>query len=163
MKIYKITKPGINEVYIGQTKLSLKERFRLHFSEQKRNTKWKIYEWLDTNCIIELLEEFESDEKDFIKEMNYIKYYENLQFNIINTKCGEKILDDNYNRNRYIINKENGKQKEWSKKKNDNINPDYVNWMSNISRAAKKLGLNSKQYKEQYGIAEFAGPKKKQK
>lgn len=115
MKIYIITKPGTNEVYIGQTKLELKVRLNCHFQSQKKINS-KLYKWLDKSCIIEIIEEFDGN-KDIVKEMNYIKYYEDLGMSIINTNKGQSILDPEvYRKNKTVEYKESGRQKEIYKK-----------------------------------------------
>lgn len=72
-KIYKITKPFDNGIYIGSTKLELKERLRLHFLAKIKKQHIKLYDWLDENCEIELIEE-SSDYKNI--ENSYIRIYE---------------------------------------------------------------------------------------
>ena len=110
MKIYKIIKPGTNEVYIGQTKLSLKLRLQYHFGQQKIKPNVEVYKWLDETCIIELLEEFESDKKNLIKEMNWIQQFISLSFVIKNTYLGNYTLDPKA----YI----KSKNKKWNAKNN---------------------------------------------
>jgi len=165
MKIYKIIKPGTNEVYIGQTKKTLKERLRNHFNEQQRKPHIEVYQWLDETCIIELLEEFESDKKDLVKEMKWVQEYLTKGFCIKNTRVGKYILDpesyikannDNKSATYHALYKANGKQKEW----NDNRHPNYVNWQNRIARAAKKEGLSSKEYRLKYSITDYLGSKK---
>ncbi len=151
MKIYKITKPGTNEVYIGQTSTSLKRRFANHKMFAKKRES-KVYKWFDNNCIIELIEEFEG-EKDLIKEMNYVEEYTNNGFIIMNTKIGVYTLDPaNYVKNM------NAK---FRPKHNSNRHPDYNNWCSNINYKAKKEKLTSKEYRLKYNIPDYTGPKTK--
>ena len=163
MKIYKIIKPGTNEVYIGQTKLELKLRLQLHFSNKKHHSDRIIYQWLDENCTIELLEEFEG-EKDIVKEMTYVKQYEYEGYIIMNMNTGKYILDtENYLKNKsdrlHSKYKANGKQYEWSKIMINKRHPEYGKWQTKICRAAKKEGLSSKEYRLKYSIPDYDGPK----
>ena len=147
MKIYIIRKPNTTECYIGQTKESLKERFRLHFAQQKISSHREVYQWLDETCIIELLEEFNSNKKDLVKEMTYVQEYLNNGFICMNTKLGQKILDPEA----YI--------KAKNAKFNSNMHPNYISWKNNIAYQAKKLSLSSKEYRLKYSIPEYTGPK----
>ena len=148
MKIYKITKPETNQVYIGQTKLELKVRLQNHFKEQKRNSHREVYQWIDKTCIIELIEEFDNDKQDTIKEMTYIQQYITNGFTIINTNIGKYTLDPEY-----CI-------KIHSSKNNSNRHPDYYKWCNKISKSAKKEGLSSMEYRLKYSIPDYNGPKK---
>lgn len=148
MRIYIIKKPGTNEVYIGQTISSLKLRLQHHFAKQKQgvSSHTDIYQWLDKTCTIELLEEFNSNEKDIVKEMNYIQEYITNGFTIKNTMIGQKVLNSNYD-------KDNG-NKQRAKR-----HPNYHNWQSKISKKAKKENLTSKEYKLKYNIPDYDGQK----
>ena len=152
MKIYKITKPETNKVYIGQTKLELKERLRLHLKEKKLKPNRIIYQWLDKTCTIELLEEFESERQDTIKEMQYVQEYITNGFVIMNTLIGK-----------YTLNPE-GYIKEWHDKNNakynNNKHPDYNKWITKITKLSKKEGLKAKEYRKKYNIPDYTGPKK---
>ena len=97
---------------------------------------------------IELLEEFESDKKDLVKEMTYVQEYIVNGFQVKNNKQGQSILDP----------------ESYIKVKNDRHkamrHPDYHNWCSSICQKAKKEGLSSKEYRIKYSIPDYLGPKK---
>ena len=152
MKIYLIRKPGTDEIYIGQTKLKLKLRLQLHFIEQKRSLHREIYKWLDETCIIELLEEFDSDKQDTTKEMLYVQEYISNGFSVKNTCLGKYTL----NPETYI----KAKNAKHNTKHNTNRHPDYISWQSKIAYQAKKLKLSSKEYRIRYNIPDYNGPKK---
>ena len=148
MKIYLITKPNTTEVYIGQTKESLIRRLQKHFAEKKLKPNREIYQWLDNTCIIELLEEFDSNEQDLVKEMNYVQEYIANGFIVKNIKVGKYILDQA----NYIKTKND--------KFNSNMHPDYISWKNNIAYKAKQEGILSKEYRIKYNIPDYTELKK---
>lgn len=159
MKIYKITKlEDEMSIYIGQTTLTLKERMDRHLYDQKYTPNRKVYQWLDKTCIIELIEEFETENEklDSIKELQYVKEYESKGFYVLNKNTGKFIL----NKNSYI--------KEMSLKHNKNLNDkfnklknkDYNNWAGKLAYKAKKEGLTRKEYQLKYSIPDYDKNKK---
>jgi len=77
-KIYKITSPQTDKVYIGSTKQTLKYRFSHHKSGAKH--KGKYYSSFDliqnySDCEIELIQEVEVDQR-YIRERYWIEFYQ---------------------------------------------------------------------------------------
>jgi len=88
--IYKITNPE-GKVYIGQTKVSLKERLSRHYNNAKRFPSWKIAQSLlkygKSSHEIEALEKVKTRRKAEIKEAEYIKKYDSIEKGL-NTRFG---------------------------------------------------------------------------
>ena len=163
-KIYKIQKPSDPmTIYIGSTSLDLNERLRLH----KSKLLTCLEDWLDDTCYSTSLEEREIPGS----EPNTRKQFENIVYEwiirlkaegytVLNYKDGR--TDDREHRVEISSNgnsryKESGQQKIWS----DQRHPQYTAWQTKICIAAKKVGLTSKEYREQQGIPDYTGPKKR--
>jgi len=87
-KIYKISSPNCDKVYIGSTTLPLYKRFSCHLSQSKLKS-CKSYLLFDFgNCSIELIENFpcESRIELYRREGEIQKTYKNLCNN--NLSCG---------------------------------------------------------------------------
>lgn len=97
--IYIIRNTINDKVYIGQTKLSLKERFTRHVSDSKRNEKkWHrplysaMRKYGEDKFYIELIEDCDSDLAD-IKEIYWIKQYNSNNENGYNATIGGKTYE----------------------------------------------------------------------
>lgn len=123
-KIYKITKPNSNGIYIGSTKETLQRRLKRHLVTKKIKPHIKVYQWLDETCIIELIEI--SDIK--IREYEIInQYFYDDNFECMNTDIGLSILDKvAYNK----IQNDKSKQyrKEYAEINKDKLNEYSKNW-----------------------------------
>lgn len=91
--IYIIRNSINDKVYIGQTRLSLEERFMRHISDSKRNEKWHrplynaIRKFGENKFYIELIEDCDSSLAD-AKEMYWIKQYNSNNENGYNATIG---------------------------------------------------------------------------
>lgn len=147
-QIYKITKPSDPLfIYIGSTLLYLNLRFRAHINS-------KLYNQIDISCNIELIEEIEGNTRaDFEDiEFEWILFYKNLGYNVINNNTG-KSKEKDYRKNLIST-------KYHRTKHNKEKNKEYNNWCSDICRKAKKEGLTSKEYRLKYSIPDYSKLKK---
>ena len=114
-KIYKITNPHTDKIYIGSTiQKRLSQRFQTHRQDYK---KWKsgkdrkhanscfIFDASDNifDTKVELIEEFKCESKKelWFREMEIINQYENSV-----NHCKGQTLDANYKRNNFLKNKD---------------------------------------------------------
>jgi len=109
-KIYKITSPQTDKIYIGSTKQQLKHRFSNHKSDAKN--KGKYYSSFDliknySDCEIELIEEVDKQNR-LIRERHWIEFYEDKCVNEripIRTKEETREHQREYDREFYEVNK----------------------------------------------------------
>jgi hypothetical protein len=85
--VYIIKHPNTNEVvYVGQTTLPLKQRLRMHSSENGNERKYMWFKAIrDKNLrpVIEGIEETTTDNV-FEREAYWIKFYKNIYPNLLN-------------------------------------------------------------------------------
>jgi len=101
-KIYLIK--DINHLeYVGKTKLSLKERLRLHRNDRNRGVYCSSQKLDLDNCFIELIEQCDKSQSKQREKywINYIDCVNDVKFNFDTRQ---------YNKQRYIDNKEQLKQ-----------------------------------------------------
>lgn len=103
-RIYKITTPNSNKIYIGSTTLGLTKRMNRH----RFNKKCSSYELIQLgNTTIELIEEFEAENKEKIREKE--QYYLTLNNDIlINKYKAHNIFENKKEKNKYYY--ENDKE-----------------------------------------------------
>ena len=97
-KIYKITSPSTDKIYIGSTTQPLNRRFDEHKSYYKTSSvvqsSNKMLQY--TDCVIELIEEYPCDTKRELehKEQYYMNLYREIIVNSYNSirKCRKKEL-----------------------------------------------------------------------
>jgi hypothetical protein len=77
-KIYKITSPQTDKIYIGSTKQTLNIRFSKHKSKTNNTGSRSIVEYKDAT--IELIEEVDVDQR-YIRERYWVEFYGNLCVN----------------------------------------------------------------------------------
>ena len=96
-KIYKITNTINDDIYIGSTIKTLKQRFNAHKSDYKRylnekNRKVSSYKLFDkygiTNCRIELIENFPCDNRTELEQQESVYINKNKEFCVNNNIPG---------------------------------------------------------------------------
>ena len=128
-KIYKITSPNTDMVYIGSTTATLNRRLRNHFYDWERKRKYcsSIYIIEKGNVTIELLEEVQVDSKKDLRKLE--QEWINKIPNAVNNRKAyihEEQLKEStseYNRkyrekNKEIIKKKHSEKKEYCKECN---------------------------------------------
>ena len=128
VKIYQITSPQTDKVYVGSTTKSLKERFRKHKRNYDTSSK-EILEYDDAK--ISLIEEVELEQR-FIRERYWIEFY--------GQSCVNIIIPGRTMKEYYEINKED--IKEWHKEYHQ-INKQHL-----IQKAKEYYKINKEKINE---------------
>ena len=91
--IYKITNKINGKVYVGETSVSIKDRWHQHYSKDSNCVKLKraINKYGKENFKIEQIDHAHNKEEAFIKEKFWISFYKSTDY-----KCGYNILESGY-------------------------------------------------------------------
>ncbi len=142
-------------IYIGVTRCYKQRAYRHSVNvNKKRHCNSPLYMWMDTviNCqnnkvMFELIEEKLSEKDAFDKEVEYIKHYKNLGYNVLNLSEGGKGHKGNIPWNK-------GKKEAYSQEQLNNLSKSHIGLTSgmkgkNHSQASKNLiSLRNKERSE---------------
>jgi hypothetical protein len=151
-------------IYIGVTRCYKQRAYRHSVNvNKKRNCNSPLYMWMDTviNCqnnkvMFELIEEKLSEKDAFDKEVEYIKHYKNLGYNVLNLSEGGKGHKGNIPWNK-------GKKEVYSQEQLNNLSKSHTGLTSgmkgkNHSQTSKNLiSLRNKERSEKG----WSNPRKK--
>jgi len=152
-KIYKLTSPNTDRIYIGSTICKLNNRFSLHKYETKHNkvnnSSAIIFRYGETK--IELIENFPCNSKRELetREQYYMDLHSDCCINTLRAICDRKAINEKYNKS--------SKRKIWRDKYKEKLNTNRRNNYGELEKKKKKDDYEKNKehilnYKKQFSL-----------